>query len=600
MDELFDSPKGGQFDYANVWKNQSEDVHPPLYYVMLHTICSLFPEKFSVWYAAIINIGFALLILYISKKLFYELTRSESGSFLFSIYFILSSGILAAVAFMRMYIITMFWVTLITYLFVIAVKDGFSFRMYGKIILVSIMGALTHYYFVVYLFFLCLVMEGYLLYRRKIMDGLILFFSMCFGGGITVLIFPAALSHLFESGRGKESFQNLEMTSVSEYFEKLKIFYGFINEQLFGGILSYIILTVFVLISLWIWEKARKQEVTIDLSNLFETKDSMIQWLLLIIPSIFYLFLISKIAVYQEKRYIQPIYAVTMVGISVLVWTVWKRVVSEKNQKLLACCLLAVMTVGSFNSLAWDVLYQNSVSFLKATEKYSESKCVFIYDESYRMTPAYYEVQNYKSLVGFSEENVNEFRKLGYGDEDNLIVCIVNTCNVDNVLKLIMNECPEINKYEKVGSFGYASTYYLFGEGITKEKYLISDYEHKGMIGIDLKPIEAGREVGITSNENKIKIVFQNGEENVTLCLENKALDIKEGKFTDGNSIQLFYPNGSDAQKWKISPNSDGSVTIFSKDPKFVMTRMTDGKVCLGEYREGDTAQKWWLEKCEE
>lgn len=39
---------GNGFSYGNVWKKQSADVHPPFYYVILHTICSLFPAKFSI------------------------------------------------------------------------------------------------------------------------------------------------------------------------------------------------------------------------------------------------------------------------------------------------------------------------------------------------------------------------------------------------------------------------------------------------------------------------------------------------------------------------------------------------------------------------
>lgn len=38
-----------RFSYGNVWKNQAKDVHPPLYYAILHTICSVMPGCFSVW-----------------------------------------------------------------------------------------------------------------------------------------------------------------------------------------------------------------------------------------------------------------------------------------------------------------------------------------------------------------------------------------------------------------------------------------------------------------------------------------------------------------------------------------------------------------------
>ena len=32
-----DKSGDGRFDYENVWKNQASDVHPPLYYVFIHT-----------------------------------------------------------------------------------------------------------------------------------------------------------------------------------------------------------------------------------------------------------------------------------------------------------------------------------------------------------------------------------------------------------------------------------------------------------------------------------------------------------------------------------------------------------------------------------
>ena len=50
--------KNERFDYRKVWKNQKNDVHTPIYYILLHTICSFFPGKFSWWYAGSINIFF--------------------------------------------------------------------------------------------------------------------------------------------------------------------------------------------------------------------------------------------------------------------------------------------------------------------------------------------------------------------------------------------------------------------------------------------------------------------------------------------------------------------------------------------------------------
>ena len=45
--------KGQQFDYRTVIYNQTQDNHPPLFYLILHTVCSLFPGTLSKWYGIV-------------------------------------------------------------------------------------------------------------------------------------------------------------------------------------------------------------------------------------------------------------------------------------------------------------------------------------------------------------------------------------------------------------------------------------------------------------------------------------------------------------------------------------------------------------------
>ena len=45
------------FNYASVYYNQRGDVHPPLYYMLLHTICSVFQGRFSKWFGLGLNIA---------------------------------------------------------------------------------------------------------------------------------------------------------------------------------------------------------------------------------------------------------------------------------------------------------------------------------------------------------------------------------------------------------------------------------------------------------------------------------------------------------------------------------------------------------------
>ena len=63
-----------EFSFASVFFNQAHDVHPPLYYMVIHTICSLFPMQFSKWFGILPNIlcfiVTQVLLCNFSKKLF--------------------------------------------------------------------------------------------------------------------------------------------------------------------------------------------------------------------------------------------------------------------------------------------------------------------------------------------------------------------------------------------------------------------------------------------------------------------------------------------------------------------------------------------------
>ena len=81
--------KNSRFNFTRVWENQAKDIHPPFYYILLHSICSLFPGKFSRWYAGSINIFFALLSLYTLRKLVLNLTNNnEEITYIVSLLFI--------------------------------------------------------------------------------------------------------------------------------------------------------------------------------------------------------------------------------------------------------------------------------------------------------------------------------------------------------------------------------------------------------------------------------------------------------------------------------------------------------------------------------
>lgn len=229
------------FDYSTVWENQRNDVHPPLYYAILHTICSLFPDTFSRWYAAIINIIFSVLTFKMLQKIVKEFNGDYKYlDYMVEISFVLSAGIIQANTFLRMYTVAMFFVTWLVYLHMkIYNEEGNTYR-YIELFLAIMLGALTHYYVVVFAVFQFLCLIWYLVRKKRWNELTKYILSFIFAGFHALITFPYVIQHIFQGNRGKESLQNF--TANSGYVNRITEYWKIINQDLFGGILGIIII----------------------------------------------------------------------------------------------------------------------------------------------------------------------------------------------------------------------------------------------------------------------------------------------------------------------------------------------------------------------
>lgn len=80
------------------------------------------------------------------------------------------------------------------------------------------------------------------------------------------------------------------------------------------------------------------------------------------------------------------------------------------------------------------------------------------------------------------------------------------------------------------------------------------------------------------------------------------CIDLQKGTVQDGQNIQLYQSNGTDAQKWYFEPNSDGSYYIRSaKNQSYVLDAQkgiaADGTNLQLYHFNGTNAQKWFLEE---
>jgi hypothetical protein len=440
-----------RFNYSQVWSNQAGDVHPPLYYMILHTICSLFPNHYSIWYAGSINIIFALLSLYFFRKIIKNLVNDDIFVEICSWAFTISAGILSTATFMRMYIMAMFWVTLICYLFLKALDmEKITWKFWVALLFTSIAAALTHYYCIVYLAFICCVFGVYLLIRKRWRDVVLFVATMAVAGGMSILIFPSIIRHMFLQGRGTEAISNLMNDSLSYYISRLKTFYSFVDGYMLGNalaIVTMIAVFVFILRILGL--------ITVD-----DKYTDNIKWVMMIVPPFLYFLLISKIAAYATDKYISPIYIVVLATVLCSIYYFVKDIVSSSKMYIIVCGVFAIITINSWKSENWIYLFQSAETYHNDVQCYSGLDCIYIYSRIDCAYADYKELSIYKSVTFVPEDRIDMITSLEVASSDQIMVRING--DEDTLLSQVIEMCPSLNYYTKIGSIQYGSTYYVY------------------------------------------------------------------------------------------------------------------------------------------
>lgn len=434
----------GDINLHNVWKNQAKDVHPPLYYLLLHLICSAFPNSVSMRYAGGINIAFALLSLLFMRKIAALFIDRKAIIDLLSIAFISSAGILSGMTFLRMYVMAMALVTILAYYFLNKSESNLSLYDWLLIFGVSVAGALTHYYCTVYIIFLSITMFVYYLYRRRFRNLIYLCLTMGCAAGLSYFIFPDMIKHVMESNRGEESITNLK--NIEDYPERLRVFMGIIDEELFGKLLVYAICIVVVFL---IWSIIN-DGLLMTMHNLKEvllhdnriTSEKTIKYVVLFIPVTAYYFCVSKIAVYETNRYLYPVYVLVFVGIFCLLFNVLELLYKYRQAAFALCICIALVTCGSWKYTQWVYLGNDSKSALMEAERYGRFEGLCIYDESWKVLPSYVEISKFSSMIFVQEKDFENLNKWDWEYEDGFVLFLIGD-NTAECLEQINKNLPE-------------------------------------------------------------------------------------------------------------------------------------------------------------
>lgn len=313
--------EGEKFRYGIVKQMQSWDVHPPLYYYILHTACSLFPGVFSKWLGIAVNLIAYVPCFFLLARLVFDSAagkgREESckkGIFLaFSVCLLwgFSAAVISGVMFIRMYQWLTLFVLLCAVLHIRAVRNqAFGIPFLIPLGVTVFLGFMTQYYYIIFHFFMGAGLCFLLLKDKKIKELISYAFACAIGLLAAIFYYPASMSHIFRGYRGTEAVS--EFSNAGNTVERLKFFLQLFDEYVMNGSLCFVVL---FLCLLWItvsYLVKRKKITGIDYHEEETRRTKQIMGLLLF-SCVGYFFTISKTALLlgeTSNRYQLPVYGI--------------------------------------------------------------------------------------------------------------------------------------------------------------------------------------------------------------------------------------------------------------------------------------------------
>lgn len=372
------------FDYLSVYFNVKDDNHPPVHFMLLHTMSSLFPGTLSPWLGCTINlicVGITLwLLLRLGKKLSEILGMEEQGrllGILAVLLYGLSTGALASVLLIRMYcLLSCLCVALLSMHVEKWKEHGFD-RSNKGLIAITVLGFLTQYFFLFYCILLSAVTAAGLLCSKRMRELWIYIRSMVVAAVIGLVLFPFAIADVFSSGRGVEALDNLT-SGFAGYGARLLAFARILADRTVGDLLLGAGCATAVVLAVVLWYRRHKGQET--------GTPRAVRGILcmLIIPVVGYYLLASRMSPYLVDRYVMPMFPMIALLLALLLCCLGKRLAKASGwkERLVGIGLMALIIVVQGLRLAsydGEYLYRGYGQQEQLAEEYASLPCICVY-----------------------------------------------------------------------------------------------------------------------------------------------------------------------------------------------------------------------------
>lgn len=458
---------GEGFNYPFVVKLQSYDVHPPVFYILLHTLCSFMPGIFSLWQGLSLNILYALtttFLLYYIVKFF---TDNEYAALAITLIQALNPGIITDVMFIRMYCLMTLIMTGAVFLHIKMEEDDITNIKKKYIVLnavLAFLGFLTHYFYLVFLFFLetpywiCKLKE----FKKNFKIILVYGSAILAAGILGVIVYPSCLGHVNSGYRGTEVKSYL--TDVSDFGTRFRFFGELTNKYIFNGT-GYLILLILIILLLTAYYIRKTTGKRIS-------KKTVSFICCILIPTIGYYLVAVKGGLMGDEammRYVLPAYPFIIAAVGIMLYVLIKYVIKNVRYQtviliILGAFLLTTDIIGAAKGNVY-YLYKEQEEMVETASENKDAVCIYIYNnesQKYLLWNDYASLAQYKKVYFADSQNTDAIVDTEINNSDRIIVYVSTLSekeDFNDYADLIYKSNNNIKEYNKLGDAMYASYY---------------------------------------------------------------------------------------------------------------------------------------------
>ena len=448
LNDYIEVSKGERFRFDSVYNNQIYDLSPPFHSMILHAICSVFPDTFSWWYSFAINIAaFVVCMIFLYKTA--KVLKDEKLGILCCLLYGVSLAARDTYVYLRMYAMCTAMTMVLLYnacVYTMKENDGkFVNKNLVGIFVTSLLMFFTHYYMIplvgivtagVCILFVC---------RKKIKKTLVYGGMQLLSLALSFALFPSVIK-IFLSHQDSV---DATVSAVRDYKlpAKLKVMANFILYKLYGIKISvftdfiWLKATIFVIISLCIIllplyillrDTAFVRRGKSNANNLF---NKIIIWykklnkiyVILVVTIVAQTLIVALTSqVYNmgwdEGRYIMYLYPIVTIFITSCVYSICAKIKTGKVCSIVLSILIALVVAINiyYRSIDNRYYYPKNVVGKNLASVVDGKSCVFLSNSQWAvvyMTPVlrfsreYFQVskENYEKYENeFIEKNRND------------------------------------------------------------------------------------------------------------------------------------------------------------------------------------------------